>query len=235
MQELQQRMQRCPAGTPDVATQRWFLRDRKLDVAEAADKLARMMEWRRRFMPRQLTAADVAAEAATGKAYLHEHADANGRPVIIVRAARHRTGARPLDDSCRLCAYLLEAAMAELPPGGETILGIFDLRDFGPGNADLGFVRFLVRVSVLLACMHACLLLAQHSHAACNLQVDAFFLYYPKRLGQVLFVDAPWAFKPGWEVVKPWLKKYAALVRFVSREEVRREYFKPGTCPADFR
>ena len=65
-------------------------------------------------------------------------------------------------------------------------------------------------------------------------QVDAFFLYYPKRLGQVLFVDAPWAFKPGWEMVKPWLKKYAGLVRFVSRGEVRREYFAPGTCPADF-
>ena len=27
--------------------------------------------------------------------------------------------------------------------------------------------------------------------------VDIFFTYYPKRLGQVLFVDAPWIFKPG--------------------------------------
>ena len=34
-------------------------------------------------------------------------------------------------------------------------------------------------------------------------QVDIFFLYYPKRLSQVLFVDAPWAFKPGWEMIKP--------------------------------
>lgn len=67
-----------------------------------------------------------------------------------------------------------------------------------------------------------------------RVQVDAFFLYYPKRLGQVLFVDAPWGFKPGWEMVKPWLQKYAALVRFVSREELRQEFFTPETCPADF-
>ena len=31
-----------------------------------------------------------------------------------------------------------------------------------------------------------------------------------------------------------WLKKYAALVRFVSADEVRREYFTPQTVPEDF-
>jgi hypothetical protein len=51
----------------------------------------------------------------------------------------------PLEDSKRLCVYLLEAAMAQLPAGSETLLGIFDLRGFRNRNADLGFVRFLVR------------------------------------------------------------------------------------------
>ncbi len=40
--------------------------------------------------------ADIAAEAATGKAFLHSHTDVNGRPVIVVRAARHITGGRPV-------------------------------------------------------------------------------------------------------------------------------------------
>lgn len=31
-----------------------------------------------------------------------------------------------------------------------------------------------------------------------------------------------------------WLKKYAALVRFVSADEVRREFFTPDTVPEDF-
>lgn len=31
-----------------------------------------------------------------------------------------------------------------------------------------------------------------------------------------------------------WLKKYAALVRFVSADDVRREYFTPETVPEDF-
>ena len=31
------------------------------------------------------------------------------------------------------------------------------------------------------------------------------------------------------------LKKYAALVRFVTVEELRREYFTPETVPEEFR
>ena len=55
----------------------------------------------------------------------------------------------PLEDSKRLCVHLLEEAMAQLPPDSDTLLGIFDLRGFGNRNADLGFVRFLVRFSLL--------------------------------------------------------------------------------------
>jgi hypothetical protein len=54
-------------------------------------------------------------------------------------------------------------------------------------------------------------------------------------MGQVLLVDAPWIFKAPWELIKPLLRKYAALVRFVSRKELAAEYFAADTLPADFR
>lgn len=149
----------------------------------------------------------MAQEAATGKAYLHTHCDVASRPVIVVRAAKHVKDAAPLVQSQRLCVYTLERALEKLPEDQDTVLGIFDLRGFESKNADMGFVKFMI---------------------------DIFFTYYPKRLSQVLFVDAPWIFKPGWEMMKPWLKKYAALVRFVSADEVRREYFTAETVPSDF-
>lgn len=43
-------------------------------------------------------------------------------------------------------------------------------------------------------------------------QIEAFFEYYPRRVGQVLFVDAPWVFQPAWAAIKPLMRKYAALV-----------------------
>ena len=123
-----------------------------------------------------LTFTDIAKEAATGKAYLHAHLDNAARPVIIVRCAKHLTNASPLMESQRLCVHICDRAVERLSPEQQTMLGIFDLRGFTSRNADLGFVRFLV---------------------------DIFFTYYPKRLSQVLFVEAPWAFKPGWEMIKP--------------------------------
>lgn len=44
----------------------------------------------------------------------------------------------------KLCAFLIEKALDKLPPGKEEILGIFDLRGFGPENADLKFLTFIV-------------------------------------------------------------------------------------------
>lgn len=67
------------------------------------------------------------------------------------------------------------------------------------------------------------------------LQRDIFFTYYPKRLGQVLFMDAPWIFQPSWKLFKPLLGKYSGLVAFVSREELRDNYFTPNTVPEDFK
>ena len=63
--------------------------------------------------------------------------------------------------------------------------------------------------------------------------MDIFFTYYPKRLGQVLMLDAPWIFQPGWAVVKPWLGKYAGLVRFVKADELQSDFFTEDTFPRD--
>jgi hypothetical protein len=80
------------------------------------------------------------------------NADIDRRPQTVCARAIHQLnvvselpGEFPLDDSKRLCVHLLDKAIASLPEGGETLLGIFDLRGFGNRNADLGFVRFLVR------------------------------------------------------------------------------------------
>ncbi|RMZ56352.1 hypothetical protein APUTEX25_004709 [Auxenochlorella protothecoides] len=185
LQQLERRLDqgRCKGRyTRDTAV--WFLRDRRLDVAEAAGKLEAMLDWRARIGADGLDWASVAKEAASGKVYLHPHRDVLGRPVVVIHVRKHVMGASPGADSQRLCAWILDAALAALPPGQECVLGIFDLKGFSLQNADLGFARFLV---------------------------DALFTYYPRRLGQAVLVDPPWAFQPGWSVVKPWLGKYGDL------------------------
>ncbi|GBG63839.1 hypothetical protein CBR_g39624 [Chara braunii] len=194
-------------GRDDDELLTWFLRDRRYDVSEAAFKLVRMLRWRQEFGVTNVTQESVARIAATGKAYLHDQLDLVGRPVLVVRVARHLPNPEDIEDSQRLCVFLIEKAITMLPSGQENILGIFDLRGFRSRNADLSFIQFII---------------------------DVFFYYYPRRLGEVLFVDAPPIFIPIWKVFKPLLRSYADLVRFCSSKELGEQYFSPGTVPKDF-
>jgi hypothetical protein len=186
----------------------WFLKDRKFSVDEAAAKLTKAIKWRQDFCVSELSEESVKGLYQTGKAYVHDSLDIHGRPVLVVVAAKHFPSEQDPVENEKLCTYLIEKALNRLPLGTENILGIFDLRGFGIENGDLQFLKFLI---------------------------DVFYYYYPKRLGQVLFVDAPFVFQPLWQMVKPLLKSYATLVRFCDVETVRKEYFTEETVPPDFR
>ena len=191
----------------DQETVKWFLRDREYDPVEAEEKLLKTAQWRREIGMEQLSPNQFSDELETGKVRLHEHTDVLGRPVIILDASKHFIGQYPVESTEKLCAYAVREALNQLPDNVDTFITIFDLRRFGVSNADLKFVKYMV---------------------------DLFFVYHPKRLGQSLLVDAPWVFKPVWQFVKPLLRKYAALVRFVNVSQVGREYFTDQTVPREF-
>ncbi|WIA20830.1 hypothetical protein OEZ85_005183 [Tetradesmus obliquus] len=207
LEQLRTRMSENGQECPNEDTLKWYLRDRYFDVDEAEEKLAATLKWRHAFKADHITLEDVKAEYATGKSFVHDQLDNFQRPVLIIRANRHNPSDFPIEGSKRLCVYSLETALAKLPAGREQILGCIDLRGISLSNIDLVFVAFMV---------------------------DAFFVHYPRRMGQVLLVDAPWIFKAPWELIKPLLRKYAALVRFVSRKELAAEYFTPDSLPTDF-
>ncbi|KAL6583777.1 hypothetical protein OROMI_003066 [Orobanche minor] len=185
----------------------WFLKDRNFSVEDASSKLSKAIRWRKEFGVADLSEDSVKRAAETGKAYLHDYLDVQERPVIIVEASKHSPGEEPYEDE-KLCVFLIEKALRALPAGKQEILVMIDLRGFRTQNADIKFVTFVF---------------------------DAFYYYYPRRLGQVVFVDAPFIFKPLWQIIKPLLRSYASLVRFCSAEAVKEEYFTAETIPASFR
>ncbi|RZC72048.1 hypothetical protein C5167_035225 [Papaver somniferum] len=223
----------------------WFLKDRKFDIVESVSKLTKAIKWRQEFNVSELSEESVERLARTGKAFVHDCLDVNGMPVLVVVASKHFPDCSWFSDitcffggflSChitfsgncgyndiatmmwlqkedqieneKLCVFLIEKALSRLPDGKEEILGIFDFRGFGTENSDFEFLRFLF---------------------------DVFYYYYPKRLGQVLFVDTPFLFFPLWQLIKPLLRSYASLVRFCSADTVRKEYFTETTVPTNFR
>ena len=207
LSDLNNRLSDAPHSL-DQDTVRWFLRDREFDPVEAEEKIVKTAQWRKKIGYDTLSPEEFALEQTRGKVRLYEHRDILERPVIILDASKHRIGEFPVDSTQKLCAYAVKEAMDQLTPDAGTFITIFDLRNFGTSNADLQFVRYMI---------------------------DLFFVYHPKRLGQSLLVEAPWVFQPVWQFVKPLLRKYAALVRFVDASQVRQEYFTEQTVPKEFK
>jgi hypothetical protein len=85
---LKRRFQSSSLGMPTDDEAQWFLRDRSFDVEEAYAKLRTCLAWRRNFGLEHVTYQRIEREAATGKAYLHEHNDIFGRPALVVRVNR---------------------------------------------------------------------------------------------------------------------------------------------------
>eukprot|EP00188_Purpureofilum_apyrenoidigerum_P004702 Plantae.Rhodophyta-Purpureofilum_apyrenoidigerum.ctg55131.p1 GENE.Plantae.Rhodophyta-Purpureofilum_apyrenoidigerum.ctg55131~~Plantae.Rhodophyta-Purpureofilum_apyrenoidigerum.ctg55131.p1 ORF type:complete len:278 (-),score=60.07 Plantae.Rhodophyta-Purpureofilum_apyrenoidigerum.ctg55131:260-1066(-) len=185
---------------PDDATLEWFLADRRYDVEEAYAKLSGMLEWKRRL--ESIPMEDVERENSTGKAFFHRDVDIHGRKVLIVRASKHITNEFPFESSEKLIKNMMDSALDDMTPDTETMLGIVDMRGFGMKNSD-------VRLAQLL--------------------VDVFFTYYPRRLSELLVVDAPLVFQPMWRIIKPLLRKYASIVKFVKLSDVPR-YFEPAVA-----
>lgn len=77
----------------------------------------------------------------------------------------HNAGEWPIDGTMKLTVYLLEQAMQKLEEtGSDTVLGIFDLRQFTSANADFSYAVRLVR-SLPMYFHHALRLLS----LSCNL------------------------------------------------------------------
>jgi len=179
----------------------WFLRDRKLDADKASDKAKKYLEWRANEGYDDLDTPAVAEEAATKKAVLLEERDVCGRPVVYVTLTRHEVETRELERTCKLCVKLVDEALERLRAEGEganeTIMCVFDLRGFTMKNADIDFVKFFIK---------------------------CIFDYFPKRISQVLLIEPPWVFTPVWQIIKPLMGKYAALVKQVKAKEAK-EFF----------
>ena len=189
----------------------WFLRDRKLDADKARAKTLKYLEWRRSgYGESELKlSSEVAEEAASGKAVLLGERDAQNRPVVYVTLTKHDVETREISRTCRLCVKLVDEALEQLSGEGagapETLMCVFDLRGFTMKNADIDFVKFFIK---------------------------CIFDYFPKRISQVLLIEPPWVFTPVWQIVKPLMGKYAALVKQVKAKDAKA-YFDPESTLFD--
>lgn len=104
--EIKQKLERehpnLPAGKngrDDEDMILWFLEDRRFSVEDAVAKLTNAIKWRQDFGVSELSEESVKSLYGTGKAYLHDFLDINGRPVLVVVASKHFPASLPQGSS----------------------------------------------------------------------------------------------------------------------------------------
>ncbi|MQM05787.1 hypothetical protein Taro_038603 [Colocasia esculenta] len=128
----------------------WFLKDRRFSVEDAVFKLTKAIKWRQEFSVSELTEESVRNLYETGKAYVHDFLDVQGRPVLVVVVSKHFPGVQDPKENEKLCVFLIEKALCKISTGRKEILTIIDLRGFCTENADISFLRFLGRREEML-------------------------------------------------------------------------------------
>ena len=101
----------------DSPALRRFLVARQLDVGATFEMIEAHCQWRDANLPVTLTRA-IVDELRKGKGY-RRGVDVQGRPLFVIRSGRFDPKVRDLETATRANVYVIQEALATLPPEGE--------------------------------------------------------------------------------------------------------------------
>jgi len=164
----------------DEATLRRFLRARSWKLPKAVKMFVDHQKWRRSFVPLgHIPQEQIKNELEAEKVFLQGN-DKNGRPVVVILAAKHDANKRKFDEFKRYLVFNFDATVASLKPGEETFTVILDLKGLALKNLDVrGWISTF----------------------------DFLQAYYPERLGRLFIVHVPKIFWGAWKLVHPFIDK----------------------------
>ncbi|KAF9333479.1 hypothetical protein BG006_003598 [Podila minutissima] len=176
---------------PDTLVLR-FLRARKWHVGNGLTMILKAFKWRQEQNVEDVkTLGDDELEKEypkfknqleMGKSFVRG-VDKQGQPVVYLNVGLHRPADQDHRTLERLTLYLMETGRLLIQPPVETVALVFDLSQFGLGNMDYNFVKFLVH---------------------------CFEAYYPESLGAIMVHKSPFVFWGVWKIIEPWLDPVVA-------------------------
>jgi hypothetical protein len=103
-----------------------YLRATKWNVSQAITRLQQTLTWKREYGVYEFTAEYIEPEQLTGKQIILGY-DNDGRPCHYMDPSKQNT--KESDRQLHHLVYMLDAAIALMPPGQETIALIIDYKD----------------------------------------------------------------------------------------------------------
>eukprot|EP00048_Salpingoeca_helianthica_P014759 m.223380 g.223380 ORF g.223380 m.223380 type:complete len:521 (-) comp16245_c0_seq1:54-1616(-) len=152
-----------------------FLRASSFNPETANTLFVENLIWRKSFGVEKMTVNYVARELRVQKLRLLPTLDKRGRPIVVLRPAKHIPSESSPLEVCKCLTYLMETAIKRMGAGVEAVTAIVDLQGMHPRNVDF-------RVPKLI--------------------LETLQQRYPERIALTLVVNAPWFFRFVWATVR---------------------------------
>lgn len=172
-----------------------YLRARSFNVAKAVRMLVNTLVWRAEYGVDALTIDDLRSEIEnTGKMYISESLDSEGRPIVYMKPRHDNTTDRT--SKVQYLVLVLELAIRRMDAarGVETMTWIVDFADY----------RQLTGLKSIGTSKDTAAILQAH---------------YPERLGRVFILNQPGVFTFFWAAVRPFVdRKTVAKIAFLKHD-----------------
>lgn len=152
-----------------------FLRANSFAVEKAATMFTENLIWRKSFNIEKMTVNYVARELRTGKGRFLPLPDKRGRPIVVLRPAKHVPSESSPLEVVKMMTYNFETVIKLMGPGVESMVLIVDMNGLQPRNVDF-------RVPKLF--------------------LETIQNRYPERISLILVVNAPWFFRFVWATIR---------------------------------
>lgn len=120
-------------------------RGRGTAVESAAERLSASLKWRREYGVAHIRKKDVARALAPNHMFWGS-SDAQGCPILYVRAGMVDLDAYDREEYLKAHVFLLEQGLPRLNTGSETFVLVSDATGLTPRHLDLGLMRSLLHV-----------------------------------------------------------------------------------------
>mmetsp|Transcript_30503 Transcript_30503/g.58733 ORF Transcript_30503/g.58733 Transcript_30503/m.58733 type:complete len:286 (-) Transcript_30503:241-1098(-) len=188
-----------------------YLRARKWNVKQAEKMLRASLEWRLDFKPEQIKWSDVQEEALTGKMYVSERFDRQGRPIVYMKPAKENTKSH--EGQIKYLVYTLETALR------------MSAKSFADVDQPRGSCDDVAPEQLCIVIDYANWSLSKAPPMKTSAEtVTILQNHYPERLGKAILINAPTMFSVFWAMVSPFVDNDTkSKMLFASSSRKRRK------------
>eukprot|EP01095_Lingulamoeba_sp_RSL-Kostka_P014736 TRINITY_DN6554_c0_g4_i1.p1 TRINITY_DN6554_c0_g4~~TRINITY_DN6554_c0_g4_i1.p1 ORF type:complete len:286 (-),score=77.55 TRINITY_DN6554_c0_g4_i1:68-925(-) len=199
-----------------------YLRARDWVIDDSFEMLKNTLIWRNEYKPESITLEEIEEEANSGKMYVSEFVDKEGRPIILMLPGKDNTTERA--QKVKYLVFVMEEA-------------IFKMKKLNEENIERE--KPIEKVCLMVDYTNCGLGMAGVNNTKISLEcLNVLQDHYPERLGRAFMINTPFVFSAFWSIISKFLDpETSEKIQFIKRKNLKllQKYIDPDMILKEFK